>query len=168
MAARMPNAPRVAGQDTVVNNMQPTKPLAPENRVMVADSATVVMMQDAALAMPAMAMAPASTAPRAWPVDPVTGQTLINGIPVVGRVFIQGKVDGLVKIASVASTLAIEPMQPEAPIVKSSFTKPAAQQHRRSRTVMTQATLWSIDDKRSATRLRYLGPSTSAASLGQR
>jgi hypothetical protein len=174
IAARMPGASgapqQVAGQDSVVTPVTPSKPLAPENRVMVADSATVVMMQDAALAatVVAPAPAPASMAPAAWPVDPVTGQTLINGIPVVGRVFIQRKVDGLVKIANVAAALAPEAMAPEAPIVKSSFTKPAPQQHRRIRTIMVQSTLWSMDHKRSATRLRHLGPSTSGASLGQR
>ncbi len=175
IAARMPSASaapqQLAGQDSVVKYVAQSKPLAPENRVMVADSATVVMMQDAALAAaPVVAPAPASAriAPAAWPVDPVTGQTLINGIPVVGRVFVQRKVDGLVKIANVAAALAGEAMVPEAPIVKSSFTKPAPQQHRRIRTIMIQSTLWSMDHKRSATRLRTLGPSTSAASLGQR
>ena len=54
IAARMPSASaapqQAAGQDTVVKYVTPSRPLAPANRVMVADSATVVMMQGAALA----------------------------------------------------------------------------------------------------------------------
>jgi hypothetical protein len=107
-----------------------------------------------------------AAAPAAWPVDPVTGQTLINGIPVVGKVFIMQKTDGVVKVETVAQELQNEALPPAAAIVGSSatgYTGPV----RRQRTVMTQATLWGNDNKAKAVSHRYIAPTTSGASLGQ-
>lgn len=173
VAARAPEAgaERVsAQQETAAVMMQDSAATASSAQdtvgmKMVADSATVVMMEATATAV---AAAPAPAAPTTWPVDPVTGQTLINGIPVVGRVFIQTKVDGLEKIENVAAALAPEAMAPEPATVQTTFTTPAPQQVRRMRGIMIQSTLWMMDGKRSAVRLRHYGPSTSGASLGQR
>lgn len=173
VAARAPEAGAVrvsAQQDTAVVVMQDSAAMASPAQdtvgmKMVADSATVVMMEATATAV---AAAPAPAAPTTWPVDPVTGQTLINGIPVVGRVFIQTKVDGLEKIENVAAALAPEAMAPEPATVQTTFTTPAPQHVRRMRGIMIQSTLWMMDGKRSAVRLRHYGPSTSGASLGQR
>jgi hypothetical protein len=126
---------------------------------------------DSASALPTPAYAATSVAgaaaPAAWPVDPVTGQTLINGIPVVGKVFIMQKTDGVVKVETVAQELQNEALPPAAAIVGSSatgYTGPV----RRQRTVMTQATLWGNDNKAKAVSHRYYRSTTSGASLGQR
>ncbi len=131
--------------------------------VALPDTAAIMTMS-----MPMPMQAPAPAAPTAWPVDPVTGQTLVNGVPVVGRVFIMEKPDGLVKIASVASALAKESMVPEAPVVASNRAPLPGQATRRLRTAMAQATLWELDHKRSAVRNRHFRETTSGASLGQR
>jgi hypothetical protein len=116
-------------------------------------------------AAPAPAPAP-KAAPTEWPVDPVTGQTLINGEPVVGKVFIMQKTDGTKKIETVAMALHGEPPA-AAPAIVGSTHAPALGATRRIRTVMVQATLWGQDTKKSAVRHRFYGPSTTGASLGQ-
>jgi hypothetical protein len=98
----------------------------------------------------------------------VTGQTLINGEPVVGRVFIMQRPDGLVKIKDVATVLAPEAMAPMAAIVAPNRAPLAPNAIRRQRTAMVQATLWSGDDKPSVVRNRHFRATTSGASLGQR
>lgn len=107
-----------------------------------------------------MAMKPAAPAakPGQYPVDPATGRTLINGVPVVGRVFVQQHTDGTVKIPSVAAALAVEPPAALAPIVKKSYTPAKSLQTRRMRGAMIQATLWDMDHKRSAALNRNYGP----------
>ena len=67
---------------------------------------SLVMAAEAAAA--SATTAPVAVAPSAWPVDPTTGQTLINGRPVVGRVFIMQKTDGTVKYPNVADVVAHE------------------------------------------------------------
>jgi hypothetical protein len=107
------------------------------------------------------APAPASP-PDAWPVDPATGMTLVNGTPVVGRVFIQHKTDHLQKMGTVAQVLARETLAADAPVTDASYT-PAPREHaRRFRGIMVQATLWDMDHKRTAAERRYYRPVTQA------
>jgi hypothetical protein len=130
----------------------------------MADSAAMAMP----MAMPMPAAAPAvRQSASGWPIDPVTGQTLVNGIPVVGRVFVQQHTDGTVKIASVASALQVESAVPLPPIVKHSYTPAPPQYTRRQRTPMIQATEWAMDGKLHARRDRVFTPTTTGASLGQ-
>jgi hypothetical protein len=103
----------------------------------------------------------------AWPVDPATGQTLINGRPVVGRVFIMQKTDGTVKYPNVADVIAHEALAPLPPVVGTSYTPAPITNQRRMRGIMVQSTLWDIDAKRSAVRHRYYPASTPANQLGQ-
>lgn len=174
VAARMPAAqqsteqakPAVAAAATA--DMQAVKPDSTKTDSLVIDTAVVMMASPTMTISAAPAAAPQHAAPTSWPVDPATGQTLINGIPVVGRVFIQQKVDGITKTPSVAEVMAQESMTPEAPIVQSSRGSLAPSQIRRQRTAMVQATLWALDGKRAAVRGRYYPTTTSAASLGQR
>jgi len=174
VAARMPAAqqsteqakPAVAAAATA--DMQAVKPDSTKTDSLVIDTAVVMMASPTMTISAAPAAAPQHAAPTSWPVDPATGQTLINGIPVVGRVFIQQKVDGITKTPRVAEVMAQESMTPEAPIVQSSRGSLAPSQIRRQRTAMVQATLWALDGKRAAVRGRYYPTTTSAASLGQR
>lgn len=174
VAARMPAAqqsteqakPPVAAAATA--DMQAVKPDSTKTDSLEIDTAVVMMASPTMTISAAPAAAPQHAAPTSWPVDPATGQTLINGIPVVGRVFIQQKVDGITKTPSVAEVMAQESMTPEAPIVQSSRGSLAPSQIRRQRTAMVQATLWALDGKRAAVRGRYYPTTTSAASLGQR
>lgn len=106
-------------------------------------------------------------APATWPVDPVTGQTLVNGIPVVGRVFIMQKTDGTVKYPNVADVVSHEALAPLPAAVGTSYTPAPLGMQRRHRGIMVQATLWSMDHKRSATRLRNYPVITPANALGQ-
>jgi hypothetical protein len=103
-----------------------------------------------------------------WPIDPVTGQTLVNGTPVVGRVFIQQHTDGTVKIANVAAGLKGESAVPLPAVVKQSYTPAPGQYTRRQRTPMVQATEWAIDNKPRARRDRFFKATTTGASLGQK
>jgi hypothetical protein len=138
----------------------------PQDSSATADSVAMAMPDTAHLQhqmMTAAAPTPPA-APAAWPVDPVTGQTLINGIPVVGKVFIMEKTDGTKKIENVAQALEGEPPVAEAAIVGSAKA-PALTQTRRMRGVMIQATLWMNDHKASAVRHRMYAPSTPANSL---
>lgn len=144
-------------------------PVAPQDSMAAADTtqkdslaidslATDSLMADSALAAsPTVEAAPAS--PAAWPVDSVTGYTLVNGIPVVGRAFVMKKTDGLVKVETVAEDRVNEALPPEAPIVGSSYTAAPATATRRFRGIMVQATLWSIDGKRSSIERRHYRPS---------
>lgn len=119
------------------------------------------MVVDSAAAMAVTMAAPAPTpapAPTTWPVDPVTGQTLINGIPVVGRVFVMKKTDGLVKVETVDEDRKNEALAPEAPIVATTYTPLPLPNTRRIRTIMVQATLWGMDTKRSAVERRFYRP----------
>lgn len=101
-----------------------------------------------------------------WPVDPVTGLTLVNGTPVVGRVFEQRKVDGLVKY-QYSEVYKDEPPHPAAPIVSARHEAPAPGHARRMRGIMVEATLWTIDNKRSARELRMYRPVTPPPVAGQ-
>ncbi|QJR35965.1 hypothetical protein [Gemmatimonas groenlandica] len=167
---------------------QATPPSAPQPPVAApsaAPAATDSTMQDSTqradttakadsmLAMPDSMMmqhtaaAPAPQASAMWPVDPVTGQTIINGEPVVGRVFIMQKTDGTVKLGKWQAQYDGEPTAPEAANVGSSYTVPAPEHTRRMRGIMIQSTLWSIDGKRSARERRHYRPQTTGAALGQ-
>lgn len=125
------------------------------------------MMADSTQPVAVVAPAPAPAAPTTWPVDPVTGQTLINGKPVVGRVFIMQKTDGTVKYPNVADVIAHEAKAPLPAVVGQSYTPAPLTNTRRMRGIMIQATLWDADTKRSAVRQRYYPVSTPANQLGQ-
>lgn len=127
----------------------------------VADS---MAMPDSAMLTP-VAAAPAPQATGTWPVDPVTGQTIINGEPVVGRVFIMQKPDGLVKLGTWQAQYTGEPAAPEAARVGTTYTVPAPEQTRRMRGIMIQSTLWAMDGKRSARERRFYRPQTTDEAL---
>ena len=129
----------------------------------VADS---MAMPDSTMMTPAAA-APTPPATGSWPVDPVTGQTIINGEPVVGRVFIMQKPDGLVKLGTWQAQYAGEPAVAEPARVGTSYTVPAPEQTRRMRGIMIQATLWGMDGKRSASEHRYYRAQTTGEALGR-
>ncbi len=118
-------------------------------------------------AMVMQAVAPTSQPSGAWPVDPVTGQTIINGEAVVGRVFIMQKPDGLVKLGTWQAKYVGEPLAPEPANVGSSYAVPAPEHTRRMRGIMIQATLWDLDGKRSAVERRHYRAQTTGAALGQ-
>lgn len=139
---------------------------AAADALVVSDSLAPAMT-DASQPVALKAAAPAPAVPAAWPVDPVTGQTLINGRPVVGRVFIMKKTDGTVKYPNVADVIAHEALAPLPPVVGSSYTPAPITNQRRMRGIMIQSTLWDIDAKRSAVRHRYYPASTPANQLGQ-
>lgn len=165
IAARMP-----ASQQPV---QPPAMPPMPPATVTPADSMapkpdSMIMIDTATITMSAPAPVEAPAAPATWPVDPVTGQTLINGVPVVGRVFIMQRPDGLVKIKDVATALAPEALAPMPAVVAGNRAPLAPTAVRRQRNAMVQATLWGSDNKRSAVRNRHFHPTTSGASLGQR
>jgi hypothetical protein len=131
----------------------------------MADS--MAMPDSAMLMQAAAAAAPAPQASGTWPVDPVTGQTIINGEPVVGRVFIMQKTDGTVKLGKWQGQYVGEALAPEAANVGTSYAVPAPEHTRRMRGVMIQATLWGMDGKRSARERHYYRPQTTGAALGQ-
>lgn len=168
IAARMP-APQAATpvQPATMPPMEHAMGEAMETTTTQPD--TMILMIDTATVMTQMAMsAPQPAAPASWPVDPVTGQTLINGVPVVGRVFIQQKVDGLVKIRDVATFRSTESLPPEAAIVAPNRAPLPSTAVRRQRNVMVQSTLWDLDNKPSLATRRHYYPTTTGASLGQR
>ena len=105
------------------------------------------------------------TGPGGDPMDEQTGQTLLNSVPVVGRVFIMRRTDGTVKIASVKANFAGEPAHPLPPVVKLAYMPTKGPATRRLRGIMIQSTLWKLDRKRKATRERMYGPSTRASTL---
>jgi hypothetical protein len=127
----------------------------------VADS---MAMPDSTVTTPAAA-APTAQATGTWPVDPVTGQTIINGEPVVGRVFIMQKPDGLVKLGTWQAQYNGEPATPEPARVGTSYTVPAPEHTRRMRGIMIQSTLWAMDGKRSARERRFYRPQTTDEAL---
>ena len=129
----------------------------------VADS---MAMPDSTMMTPAAA-APTPPATGSWPVDPVTGQTIINGEPVVGRVFIMQKPDGLVKLGTWQAQYAGEPAVAEPARVGTSYTVPAPEQTRRMRGIMIQATLWGMDSKRSARERHFYRAQTTGETLGR-
>lgn len=143
--------PAVAGTDSQATAAAPADSMAAADTT-VADSAAAM-----AVTMAAPAPAPTPT-PATWPVDPVTGQTLINGIPVVGRAFVMRKTDGLVKVETVDEDRKNEALAPEAPIVATTYTPLPLPNTRRIRTIMVQATLWGMDTKRSAVERRFYRP----------
>lgn len=133
------------------------------------DSMAMMMNDSSHADMHAVHMAAAEApapAPTAWPVDPATGQTLINGEPVVGKVFIMQKTDGTKKVETIAQDLAGEPGTPAAATVGST-NAPTTGSVRRMRGVMIQATLWLEDHKKSAVRHRHYPSTTTGAALGQ-
>jgi hypothetical protein len=154
------------GQQTTPPPVAPTPP--PAAAPAVADSMAMpegmaVMHTPSPTTAPAPAPQPSGT----WPVDPVTGQTIINGEPVVGRVFIMQKPDGLVKLGRWQGQYVGEPSAPDQPNVGTSYTVPAPEQTRRMRGIMIQSTLWAMDGKRSARERRHYRPNTTGAALGQ-
>ncbi len=151
--ATQPPAPATAAGDSTIQ----------------ADSAALaaaIGMPDSVVVMEAPS-APTPPLPAAWPVDPVTGQTIINGEPVVGRVFIMQKTDGTVKLGKWQAQYVGEPAAPEAANVGTSYAVPAPEHTRRMRGIMIQATLWAMDGKRSARERHYYRPQTTGAALGQ-
>ena len=77
------------------------------------------------------------------------------------------KTDGTVKYPNVADVVAHEALAPMPAVVGSSYTPAPITNQRRMRGIMIQSTLWSLDNKRSAVRLRYYPASTPANQLGQ-
>jgi hypothetical protein len=132
----------------------------------VADS---LAMPDSTMMTPAAAAPTPPTPPAtgSWPVDPVTGQTIINGEPVVGRVFIMQKPDGLVKLGTWQAQYDGEPAVAEPARVGTSYTVPAPEQTRRMRGIMIQSTLWAMDGKRSASERRFYRAQTTGEALGR-
>ncbi len=172
IAARSPQSLSPSAQPPVPTAASPSVPAdsgqnAPTDTLSADDalSAQGVPMMDGSAELGGLAQFPAPAA--SWPVDPVTGQTIINGEPVVGRVFILQKVDGLRKYESVKSHYVGEALPPQPPVIGSSYAVPALGNTRRMRGTMVQATLWSIDNKPSAVANHYYRPSTSGTSLGQ-
>ena len=167
MAARMPAAQTTPAQPAKVAPVAAPVDDSQKSAVKPGSAkADTAMVMNMPMNMPMPAAAPVKrTGPGGYPIDEQTGQTLINGVPVVGRVFIMQKTDGTVKIASVKSSFAGEPPHPLPPVVKASYTPASGTATRRMRGIMIQATLWSIDAKRKATRERTYGPSTPASTL---
>jgi hypothetical protein len=161
--AAQPMAAQAAPAPAATDSMMPDS-AATDSMAMAADSLadSTAMMTDS-MAAPVAAAEPA--APATWPVDPVTGQTLINGRPVVGRVFIMQKTDGTVKYPNVADVVSHEALAPLPAVVGQSYTQAPLTSQRRHRGIMVQATLWSLDGKRSAVRQRYYPASTPANEL---
>ncbi len=118
----------------------------------------------APVAVQAAAPAAAPAAASAFAMDPATGRYLVNGRPIVGRPFVQSKMDGITKY-EYANAYVGEAAAPEAPIVKSSHAPLPATATRRFRGIMVQGTLWSIDNKRSAVELRHFRPSIPGAQM---
>lgn len=164
LAARTPQAPSQPAADSAMPTPAPDSTGA--DTLAMQDS-LAPMMADSAQPVAVVAPAPAPAAPTTWPVDPVTGQTLINGKPVVGRVFIMQKTDGTVKYPNVADVIAHEAKAPLPAVVGQSYTPAPLTNTRRMRGIMIQATLWDADTKRSAVRHRYYPVSTPANQLGQ-
>jgi hypothetical protein len=153
---------------TVPAAVAPADSMVPDSTTLtdttaVADS---MAMPDSTMPTPAAA-APTPQAAGTWPVDPVTGQTIINGEPVVGRVFIMQKPDGLVKLGTWQAQYTGEPAAPEAARVGTSYTVPAPEQTRRMRGIMIQATLWGMDGKRSARERHFYRAQTTGETLGR-
>lgn len=99
----------------------------------------------------------------AWPVDPATGLTLVNGLPVVGRVFVMQKVDGLRKYEGVKGHYVGEPLPPQAAVVGTSYRAPDLALTRRHRGMMVQSNLWSIEKQRSAMENHHYRPMVTPA-----
>ncbi len=154
-AAAPMTADSAAPQDSTV----PDSLVAQDSLALMATDSMQVATVEAAPAAPA--------APATWPVDPVTGQTLINGRPVVGRVFIMQKTDGTVKYPNVADVISHEALAPLPAVVGASHTPAPLTNTRRMRGIMIQSTLWDLDTKRSAVERRYYRVSTPAPSNGQ-
>jgi len=168
LAARTQGGPPATVQATVPAAVAPADSMVPDSTTLtdttaVADS---MAMPDSTMSTPAAA-APTAQAAGTWPVDPVTGQTIINGEPVVGRVFIMQKPDGLVKLGTWQAQYVGEPTAPEPARVGTSYTVPAPEQTRRMRGIMIQATLWGMDGKRSASEHRYYRAQTTGEALGR-
>lgn len=168
LAARTQGGPPATVQATVPAAVAPADSMVPDSTTRtdttaVADS---MAMPDSTMPTPAAA-APTAQAAGTWPVDPVTGQTIINGEPVVGRVFIMQKPDGLVKLGTWQAQYAGEPAAPEPARVGTSNTVPAPEQTRRMRGIMIQATLWGMDGKRSASERRFYRAQTTGEALGR-
>ncbi|HYW32073.1 MAG TPA: hypothetical protein VE869_11245 [Gemmatimonas sp.] len=102
----------------------------------------------------------AASAPATWPVDE-QGRTLINGEPVVGRVFVMQKTDGLRKYEGVGRHYVGEPLPPEAPTIGTGYVQPMPEAARRHRGSMVQATLWEIDSSPSAIEKHHYRPTTT-------
>ncbi len=162
-------AARSQGGEQATPPAQPpaVTPAIADSMALPAAADSMAMADSAMLMQAAMASAPAPQPAGTWPVDPVTGQTIINGEPVVGRVFIMQKPDGLVKLGTWQAQYVGEPAAPEPANVGSSYTVPAPEHTRRMRGIMIQATLWGMDGKRSARERHYYRAQTTGEALGQ-
>ncbi len=153
--AASPAKPAAApvGQDSASRQVAPADSISAQGAPTLADSAQPSVTQREA-------PAPAGT----WPVDPATGLTLVNGEPVVGRVFVMEKTDGLRKYEGVSRHYVGEPLPPEPPAVAVSYQQPDISAVRRHRGMMVQSNLWSIESKPSAIETHhYRGMSTPAS-----
>ncbi len=124
----------------------------------------VIDSMAAATPAPVAAVAVAPVAAPAFAMDPATGRYLVNGRPIVGRPFVQTKMDGITKY-EYSQAYVGEPAAPDAPILKSAHSPLPAVNTRRIRGIMVQGTLWTVDDKPSAVELRHYRPSTPAHRL---
>lgn len=163
-------AARSGGQQTTPPSQPPAAvpTMAPADTTpMPASTANSMAMPDSMMMQTTQAVAPAPQPSGTWPVDPVTGQTIINGEPVVGRVFIMQKPDGLVKLGTWQHQYVGEALPPEPAIVGTSYAVAAPEHTRRMRGIMIQATEWAMDGKRSARERHYYRPQTTGAAPGQ-
>lgn len=132
-------APLSAPQDSATQAAIPKDTVSAQGAPTLADSA-----------QPSVTQKEAPAEAGTWPVDPNTGMTLVNGEPVVGRVFVMQKVDGLRKYEGVSRHYVGEPLPPEPAVVGTSYRQPDLSATRRHRGMMVQSNLWSIERKRSA------------------
>ncbi len=140
-------APPTAPQDTMMRTAAPQDSVSAQGVPTLADSAQPSVTQKEEPAATGM-----------WPVDPNTGMTLVNGEPVVGRVFVMQKVDGLRKYEGVSRHYVGEPLPPEPAVVGTSYRQPDLSSTRRHRGAMVQSNLWSIERKRSAMETHHYRP----------
>ncbi len=153
--------PPVATQDSTMQ--APVQTPAPQDSVSAQGVPTL-----ADSAQPSVTQREAPAPAGAWPVDPVTGYTLVNGEPVVGRVFVMTKTDGLRKYEGVSRHYVGEPLPPEAPAVGVSYQQPDLSTVRRHRGMMVQSNLWSIETKRSAIETHHYRPMVMPATQAPR
>ncbi len=166
MAARLPDAqqpPAATGQATASPAPIDSPPAMP---TVIPDSMAAMTAAPVDSPPPPLERV-AAPAAGGWAVDPVTGQTLINGQPVVGRVFVMKKTDGIEKY-EYGQVYAGEADAPEAAVIGTRHVPLAPRNTRRIRGIMVQATLWGMDHKPTATELRTYRPSVPASSLEQR
>jgi hypothetical protein len=154
-AAALTMAMAPARADMAAQEQPPTVPDSAAQAIV--DTATQLVIDTVQEVVTMEVAQPAPRTATAWPVDPVTGQTLINGKPVRGRVFVMHKV-GVDAPYDIATRMDPEPLPPEPAIVSSSYTPAPAHVTRRHRGAMIQATEWLLDSKPAAKAGRYYHP----------